>query len=127
MVRDAGAAAVETAFMAMLLIFLVMGLVDVGRVLYTHIGVQDAAQEAAMLASFDPDASDIPDRVAAASTFPDLDTDDIDVGACSGDTITATVTHTVDLITPLIGQFFDGGSVTLTRHFTGEVFEGCPA
>ncbi|HLT97030.1 MAG TPA: TadE/TadG family type IV pilus assembly protein, partial [Acidimicrobiia bacterium] len=48
---ERGAAAVEMAFVAMFLILLVTGVADLGRAIFTYIGVQEAAEEGTMYAS----------------------------------------------------------------------------
>src|SRR5690554_1925723 len=45
--RETGAAIVEMAFVTILLALLVCGVADLGRAVFTNIGVHDAAQEGA--------------------------------------------------------------------------------
>jgi Flp pilus assembly protein TadG len=49
--RERGAAAVETAVLSIFLLILLMGIVDVGRAIFTRIALEDAAQAAASFAS----------------------------------------------------------------------------
>lgn len=126
---DRGAAAVEMAFVTMLLVLLVTGVADLGRVLFTYIGVQDAAQEGAVYGSFEPsDEGEIVGRAIASIEYPTLDAGDVAVSCphgspTGGNTIAVEVTHTVDLITPVIGQLL-GSSIELSREFTGETYLG---
>ena len=106
------------------LFILIAGIVDMGRAFYAYIGVQEAAQEGAVYGSFDPDG-DIRARVLDSVEFPDL--------AAAGSTVTVTcpapgaiavrVSHQVNLITPIIGQWF-GPTITVARTVTGQVFIG---
>lgn len=126
-----GAAAVEMAFVAMLLVLLVMGVADLGRVIFTYIGIQDAAQEGAIYGSFEPSNEDaIKSRAADSIDYPSLTPADVivtcpdgDPNAPGGSRVSVTVSHSVSLITPIVGQMF-GGSIDLSRTFTGEVFLG---
>lgn len=125
--RDRGAAVVEMAFVTVLLVLLATGVADIGRALFTYIGVQDAAQEGAVYGSFKPtDGNAIVARVIDSIDYPDLDPSNVAVSCpdgspTGGHRISVTVTHRVDLVTPLIGQML-GGFIDLTREFIGETF-----
>lgn len=113
------------AFVAMILIVLATGVADLGRAIFTFIGVQDAAQEGAMYASYHPDDFDrIRERAIDSIDYPTMDPTAVAV-ACSADDkmVTVTVTHTVDMVTPVISQLL-GDEVELSRSFTGEVLGG---
>lgn len=126
---ERGVATVEMAFVLMILIMLVMGVADLGRALFTYIGVQDAAQEGALYASFEPTSeSAIRTRVIDSIDYPALTAADVTVSCpdgspTGGNTVSVEVTHTVNLVTPIVGAFF-GGSLDLSREYTGEVFLG---
>lgn len=123
--RERGAAVVEMAFVALFLVLLVTGIADVGRAIFTYIGIQDAAQEGAMFASYEhADRDEIRERARASISYPELDGADINVTcALDGKTMTVTVSHDVDMVTPVIGQLF-GGKIELERSFTGDVLGG---
>lgn len=113
------------AFVAMFLILLVTGVADLGRAIFTYIGVQDAAEEGTMYASYHPDEiDDVRQRAVESIDYPELDPGDVAV-SCSpdGKRVTVTVTHRVDLMTPVISQIL-GEQIELTRSFTGDVFGG---
>jgi hypothetical protein len=126
---ERGAAAVEMAFVTILLFILVAGTVDLGRALFTYIAVQDAAQEGTLYGSYRPeDAGPIRDRVVNSTQFPALEVANVDVtcpggSPTGGDTIAVRVTHEVDLITPIVGNFL-GGSIELSSEHFGQVFNG---
>lgn len=122
-----GVATVEMAIVTVLLFFLVAGIADLGRALFTNIGVQDAAQEGTLYGSFRPGSTeDIIERAADATDFPVLDASDIQVNCdSSDDTISVTVSHDMEMFTPIIGHVL-GGSITLQHTFTGQVFSECP-
>ena len=127
---------VETAFMAILLIVLVMGIIDLGRAIFTDISIQEAAQEGAMFGAFEENATvaQIQQRAVDSTSSPALATSDVAV-ACStvakskkdGTRVEVTVSHALDLITPVVGQWM-GGSLTLTKTAEAErYFDSCPA
>lgn len=140
MQAEKGAATVEFAMFAMFLILLVAGIVDLGRGLYTAIALDEAVQEGAMFAAFTEDlagtpvtGADIEARVIASTSSPQLTTDDVTVSCVSqtrskqsASRVTVQVSHTVDLITPFISDWF-GGSLTLQRTaVVDRFFEVCP-
>jgi Flp pilus assembly protein TadG len=112
------------AIVTIFLFVLVAGIVDIGRALYAYIGVQEAAQEGAIFGSFDPNG-DIIGRAIDAVEFPDLSAagSSVAVTCPGGDLVEVTVTHDVDLITPIVGQWF-GPTISLSRTVTGQVFVG---
>ncbi|WP_342672578.1 TadE family protein [Micromonospora mirobrigensis] len=110
---DQGAAAVEMALVLPLLLLLVFGIIDFGRLLNQQITVTEAAREGARVASFGGDPAPRARLVAG---------DDVQVALnqrCSGPDLTrdaeVTVTHRFTFVTPvgLLGGGFDG-AVTLT-------------
>ena len=137
---EKGAATVEFAMFAMFLILLVCGIVDLGRGLYTAIALDEAVQEGAIFAAFTDEVAgapvsgdDIEARVVASTSSPQLAVGDITVTCVeqtrsmqSGSRVTVHVSHTVDLITPFVSDWF-GGSLTLERKaVVDRFFETCP-
>lgn len=121
MSHDRGAAMVEMAAVTIFLVLLGLGIVDMGRVIFTSISVRDAVQEGASYAAYTEDATadEITNRIRGAVSSPDLSTATIDL-YCSeesrelqaGSRVRIEMTYDVDLVTPIIGQMF-GGSLTL--------------
>src|SRR5690606_40049127 len=69
-----GAAAVEMAIAAMFLVLMACGIVDLGRGIFTSIGLRDAAQDGPIYASFEPsDREAIIQRVIQSVEHPELD------------------------------------------------------
>jgi Flp pilus assembly protein TadG len=110
---DRGAAAVEFALVLPLLVILIFGIIDFGRMLNAKITLTEAAREGARAAALvGPDAAT--DRVRAAADGYDLN--DPDIEACpaspgAGDDATVTVTYDFQFITPislLLGADGDG-------------------
>lgn len=134
--KDRGAAAVEMAIMAMFLMILVMGIIDVGRAIFTNISIQEAAQEGAYYSAFEETVTvaEIKQRAVDSTSSPALATSDVTV-ACvtqskskkNGTRIQVTVSHDLNLLTPIISQWW-GGSLTLSKKAEVErFFSTCPA
>ncbi len=124
--QERGAALVEMALTLVLLLFLVSGIADVGRLLFTNIGVQDAAQEGVAFDAFNRgDVASTKARTVSATDYPSLSESDVQV-VCTGSRVSVTVSHDVELMTPLIRNLL-GETRTLSRTFTSDVFdtEGC--
>ena len=126
---DRGAALVEFALLTPLLLMLVFGIVDLGRALYTHVGIQEATQEGALYGAFAPDNATLTsERVINSLQSPALIPDNVVVECIPVDPlvvgdapdITVTVTYELDLITPMSAWF--GGSITLQSEVTATIF-----
>jgi len=117
-----GAAAVEMAIAAIFLVLMACGIVDLGRGIFTSIGLRDAAQEGAIYASFEPsDREAIIQRVIQSVEHPELDESDVTIDCTEDGRVSVEVRHELDLITPVIGQMM-GGSLDLERSHIGEAF-----
>ncbi len=131
--RQSGAAAVETAILATLLLVLVLGVVDVGRALFTRISLEDAVQDGATYAALTEtaDIAAIEARVRAAGSQPDLSTAPITV-ICTEDTtgnrtsrfVEVEVVFSQTLITPiasaLVGPLNLRASAAVERFVPGK-------
>lgn len=137
--RERGAAAVELSLVSVFILVLAFGVIDVGRALFTRIAVVEAAQEGAVFAAFEDEVggsplsgSHIEQRVIAAVSDPVLTPDDIAV-ACVVDTsgsrdtyeVEVTVTYTVDMVTPLVGDWM--GPINLSKQaLSHRYIDNCP-
>jgi len=133
--HERGAAMVETAAVAVFLIVLVLGIVDLGRVIFTSISVRDAVQEGATFAAYTESADDvgITATIRGAVSSPDLSAATIDL-YCSlnardlqdGSRVRIELEYDVDLVTPLIGAIA-GDTITLSPEAEVErFFDACP-
>lgn len=125
--RERGAAVLEAAILLPLLIVLLFGIIDVGRLVFTKMTLHDAAQEGSIYGAYNPsDASNVQLRVVEAMDNLGLVTADVVVECPGGtDTIKVTVTKDVSMITPM----FTGRTVTLTSTVEGDLLsdDSCQA
>jgi hypothetical protein len=116
--RHRGQSLVEVALLLPILLILLSGLIDFGRVYYAMVALNDSAEEGATYASLWPsDYEETQRRTAAASsgvvTFPPESVSviyppgypDVSVGT----PITVTVNYTLSLYTPLANTMFPNG------------------
>ena len=116
--RDRGAAAVEFALVLPVLLLIIFGIIDFGRMLYTKITLTQAAQAAARAGAILGPSSGQAEGQTAASGLNGGVT--VVVTACADSTdnpknATATVTYHFDFVTPLAALAdLDPDGVTLT-------------
>ena len=119
---ERGVSALEVALLLPFLLLITMGIVDLGRIMYFQLGVQEAAQEGIVYASSEPDdPSGIVTRTMEAMSVPQLQPGSVVVACPASSTVEVTVTHQVDLITPVISQMV-GGTFTAASEATTQVF-----
>lgn len=136
MLEQRGAAAVETAILATLLLVLVFGVIDIGRAIFTRIAIEDAVQDGATYASITEtaDIASIEARVRNAISEPDLSATPITV-TCTEDTtgsrtsrfVEVSVRYAQPLITPVASSL--AGPLNLTASASVERFapgQPCP-
>ena len=129
----------ELSVVAIFLLILIFGVVDIGRALFTRIAVLEAAQEGAVFASFEDEVGGVPlsgahieQRVMAAVDDPVLTPADILItchvntsGSRESYEVEVMVTHTLQLITPMVGDWF--GPLTLSKQaFSTRYIDDCP-
>ena len=117
--RDArGATIVEFAIVLPLLIMLVFGVIDFGRLAFTQITLNDAVQEGSIYASTHPgETSNIQDRVVGGVDSPQIVKSTV-VITCPSDKLKVAVTHQMTTIVPLILP----DTFTLTAEVTTDLF-----
>lgn len=138
---ERGAALVEGAVViALLLIPLLLGTIDIGRAIYVTIAVEEAAQEGAVFGAFEGQdlsgTNDVIERVQSSQCdvgesppcgFPDLSTDTTITVTCTdvartdadGSSISVTVDHQLNLFTPFLP------SLNIVRTADADGFTPC--
>lgn len=124
---ESGQSLIEVAIAVPLLLLILIGIVDIGRVYYTAIALETGAQQGAVLAAglSAPDETAIARRVCDASGFaavgspcPGLAVAGATIGAGGADA-TVDVTYDVDLIYAQVLRGLGGsGTVRLHAHAT---------
>lgn len=119
---ERGVSALEVALLLPFLLLITMGIVDLGRIMYFQLGVQEAAQEGIVYASIEPDdPSGIVARSMEAMSVPELAPGSVSVTCPSPETVVVTVSHQIDLITPVVAQMV-GGTFNVSSEATTQVF-----
>ncbi len=127
--HESGQSLIEFSLMAVALIILLTGVMDLGRAYFTYLALKDAASEGAYFGSAFPTCASADDGCAAPNnieyrvrhTAPrgglvNWDTVDIAVEApdtTPGQTLTVTVAYEYDIVTPLVGTIIGGQSIEL--------------
>ncbi len=126
--REKGQSLLEMAFAMIVLLVLIAGIVDLGRILFTYLALRDAAETGAVFASFCPPTGEegyqkVNAHIRASSQFPvDLTSPDIEISATfaagtTGTIIRVTVTQKrFRFIMPLIGAILGTNEI----EFQGE-------
>ena len=112
-----GAALVEFALVLPILVVLVMGIIDYGRLATTRIALHEAVQEGSIYAATHPDdATGIRTRTVTGVDNPTIDPTKIVIDCPATGQLRIRIEHPMDLITPLFGA-----SLTLDAEVTTDV------
>jgi len=139
-----GQTVVEFALVVLLFFLLIFGVIDFGRLFFVQMSIQNAVQQAgryAVTGNHLPDPNNPGNNLsrvdsiiktaqdaAVGATITNVQVSSLKGGAGSaggpGDTVTVTVTTSLQLMTPLIAQFFPGGTYTFnsTVSYKNEPF-----
>lgn len=140
--RSRGQAIVESAMVLPILILLVMGVIDVGRVIFAHVALQEATQEGAIYGAYNPLAGAscnaacqrqaVRDRVIGSSSSDWVSGASVTVchetTAPAGWTtpfpgiLTVQSTYPLDLLTPIVPDILGTSTVTLSIEITATNF-----
>lgn len=131
--NEKGQSLVEFAFSIVILLLLVSGTVDLGRALYTYMGLRDAAQEGALYASINPTQQDeIESRVRHSSNLLQSISADESANtnvqitvlgdACTNNAIKVRVAYANFPITmPFLGTLIGNQSIGLSAEVTDTI------
>ncbi len=113
--QQRGQSMVEIAFLLPILLILLSGLIDFGRVYYALVALNDSAEEGATYAALWPtDYEEIQRRTSAATTGlvtfpPEAVSVTYPPNISMGEPITVTVDYTIPLYTPFANTIFPDG------------------
>jgi Flp pilus assembly protein TadG len=141
---ESGQSLVELTFGMIILLVLLMGLLDLGRLFYTLVALRNAAGEGALYGSLNPDCRTSSDGAACAdpdnivyrathessSGLVNWGTATVNIdrpqNASIGDPITVTVTYTYIILTPFINVVVGGSEFPLRVSATQNIFGDVP-
>ncbi|MBI3160061.1 MAG: pilus assembly protein [Chloroflexi bacterium] len=122
--QERGQSLVELAVSMVLIMTLLAGAVDIGRIFYTYVSILDASQEGAVYAAIEPGVdADIIARATNSSTAPiDLRNDPnvsvtvspVAASRCAGAQATVAVTYNYTFTMPFVGTFVPFASIPIT-------------
>ncbi|WP_037986493.1 TadE/TadG family type IV pilus assembly protein [Thalassobacillus devorans] len=119
MKSNKGQALVEMALVLPILLMLLFGIVDFGRIFHAYLTIDHVGREAARLATVQQyEDGEIKSRTLSSAVGLNLTEDDININPngkanrSSGDDVIVTVTYKIGFITPLVNTFIS--SLTLT-------------
>lgn len=133
---ERGQSLVELTFMTMVLIWLLLGILDLGRAYFTLIALRDAAGEGAYYGSIFPtwetssdnaDPNNVTSRVrnsAPSGGLIDWSSATITVTNTTpspGNLITVSITYNYEVLTPFIGTIVGSQTLPLTASATAEI------
>lgn len=145
--RAEGSSLVEFALVAMLFFMLMFGIIDIGRIFFVQMTIQNALRQAGRYAvtgnhlpGTNPQTGSPYTRVesivqTAKQAAAGIDVNSIAVSSATGgsnsaggpgDTVTVSLTTTIHLFTPMIGYFFGTGNTytfTAATTFKNEPFD----
>lgn len=134
--KEKGQSLLEMAFAIIVLLMLLAGIIDLGRLFFTYIALRDAAQEGAVFGSICPpntaqNQEKLRDHVKASSQFPvNMNSPNITVISTfainsPGSQVRVEVTYTgFEFITPFLSNLIDG-NFTAVAYDVSLQFE-CP-
>jgi Flp pilus assembly protein TadG len=144
--RSPGQALVELAIILPVLLLLTMAALDLGRIFFARITIENSAREGAYEASYG--GSYIADTACGASNSvmcavlneaqgsltvapADVDLTCTPVGGCAsgayGDVVTVSVTGHFDLLTPILAVFFGGTNITFNSVAAADMIDTASA
>lgn len=125
---QAGQALVELAIVLPVLVVLLLGGIEGGRLFFTYVALEEAVHEGATYGAQQPaDSSGIVARVVESSSQQEVQDATVDMTDCDADDVTVSATTTFPAITPLGSLFaglFSGGSFTIRATVVATNLQG---
>lgn len=124
---ERGQALTEFILVLPVLLMLIMGAVDVGRLLFASVAIEEATQEGALFAAYNPTSvAPIQTRVQTSSNATEVQTATVSV-ACDNTPAPGVIEVTTEvdypLITPLVSAML-GGTVHLSASVVAVNLQG---
>ncbi len=133
--KERGQSLVEMALVLLVLVFLIGGIIDLGRALFTYIAMRDAAGAGASYGSLHPDSTDKIISVVKSGSQSLVDLSSVQVNVaytggshCLGNGIKVTVAYNnFPMVTPIWGWGLLPKTIDLTTSITDEILIQCPS
>ena len=110
--REKGQSFLEFALILPVLLIILAGVLDLGRLYFSYVTVTDAAAEGAAYAAIHPgDGSEVEERALDSSNIT-ADEGTV-IFESSGDTVTVTVNYSFTLATPVLNSLVPDGYIPL--------------
>jgi Flp pilus assembly protein TadG len=130
--RERGQSIVELAFLLPILLIILLGVLDLGRVYYVMVALEAMAAEGATFAGIRPqpaDVAEVQERAAAGSrglveVHPSVVRVEYPATVQPGAAITVTVPLEFQFVTPFVSAMFENGTVELRGTAVGTVISG---
>lgn len=119
---DRGAAAVEMALVMPVLLLLLFGMVDIGRLLYTKVELSSAARDGARILALGKSQSDVLTRAQASYSWAPVQLGTTQSCPNAANTATVEVKTQFTWITPVgaIAGFFGGSGMSGTQDVSSK-------
>lgn len=115
---EKGQSLVEFALVLPLLILLLFGIIDFGRIFHAYLTLDHAGREAARAASIGKDDTSIKNVAVNNASSINLKEEKVSIfpvgSKSSGSDVTITITYPVDFLTPVIGKLISPLTLTDT-------------
>jgi Flp pilus assembly protein TadG len=120
-----GQSLVEFLVVLPVLLIIVAGLLDLGRLYYAYVAVTDAAGEGASYGAMHPDDENaiVARAVQATAGLVQLSDDRVTIQR-SADAVQVTVTYSFTLVTPLVNTMVPGGVIPLRAVTSENILSG---
>jgi Flp pilus assembly protein TadG len=127
--REKGQSLVEFVIVLPILLIILAGVLDLGRLYFAYVAITDAAAEGVAYAAINPNNNaEIVERAQGASGgLVQIESDMVTVDSpvvASGAPVTVTVDYEFTTVTPLINAIVPDGVIPLTAVANGVIIEG---
>jgi Flp pilus assembly protein TadG len=131
MKKEKGQSLVEFALLLPILLIILIGVIDLGRMYYAYVVITDAAAEGATYAAINPnDVTEIENRARSVCGDIAAGVQSVEVtcptcpDTASGDIVTVSINYDYIVLTPFMDVLFEEGTVPLQSQATEVILSG---
>lgn len=132
---EKGQSLIEFAFTLVIILVLLVGMIDLGRAIFTYLALRDGAQEGAAYASYEP-TGNVTARVCSSSNMLQdecsrghINIETTILGSpCAGNGVQVRVTYpSFTLVTPFLGSLLGTQTIAISASVTDTILApSCP-